>query len=306
MKGRLWKLVQAVAALVILALLVRYFQKHWSELSAAGDALRIQPLPLAGAMAIILATYALLIGAWRAVLAGWGERLPYREAARIWCLSNLARYIPGRVWQIAGMAALARQAGVSAWAAAGSAIAVQLVAISTGALVTAVFAPGFDQKLVLLAGLMAASGAAILAWPAGAAWLAAVIRRLTGRQVELRAVKPGPLLLSAAITTAAWMLYGLALVLSVRGLTGQGAGLDTRAATGVFTGSYVAGLINIFAPGGIGTRELVLVNWLTGPLGAAAATVVTAGSRIIMTVCELIAAAITLPLMTPGADVHQA
>jgi hypothetical protein len=296
-KRRLWLLSQIVIALVIVVFLYRYGARNWTEIRHAGAALDVHPWPLAAAAGIILLTYAMLIGAWDAVLRGWGERLPYREAARIWCLSNLARYLPGRVWQIAGMAALAQQAGVSPWAAAGSAIVVQCLAIATGALVTVSFAPQWGHPLLIVgAGLMTAAGAAALAWPTGATALSRVVRRITGRNVELRAVRPGPLLLAAAITAVAWVLYGVALHLSVRGLTGRD--IDIGGAIGVFTGSYVVGLINVFTSAGLGTRELILVNWLTGPIGPAAAFVVTAGSRLLMTATEILAAALTIPLGT--------
>ena len=301
MKRRLWLVSQLVVVLVIAAFLYRYVARNWTEIRHAGTALDVHPVPLAAAAAIILLTYAMLIGAWDAVLRGWGERLPYREAARIWCLSNLARYVPGRVWQIAGMAALAQQAGVSPWAAAGSAIVVQFLAIATGTLVTASFAPQFGHPLLIVgAGLVTAAGAGALAWPAGATGLSRLMRRLTGRTVELRAVRPGPLLLSAAITAAAWVLYGFALFLCVRGLTGKD--LSIGGAIGVFTGSYVAGLVNIFTSAGLGTREVILVNWLIGPIGPAAAFVVTAGSRLLMTATELLAAALTVPLGTRKPD----
>jgi hypothetical protein len=300
-KRRLWLASQAAIALVIVLFLYRYGARNWTEIRHAGAALDVHPWPLAAAAGIILLTYAMLIGAWDAVLRGWGERLPYREAARIWCLSNLARYVPGRVWQIAGMAALAQQAGVSPWAAAGSAIVVQFLAIATGALVTVSFAPQWGHPLLIVgAGVLTAAGAAALAWPAGATGLCRLIRRISGRTVELRAVRPGPLLLSAGITAVAWVLYGLALVLSVRGLTGRD--LSIGGAIGVFTGSYVAGLVNIFTSAGLGTREVILVNWLTGPIGPAAAFVVTAGSRLLMTATEILAAALAFPLGTRRPD----
>jgi hypothetical protein len=294
----------AVAALVLF-FLGRYITRYWNELRHAGDAIEIHGGYLVAAAVVILATYAMLIVAWDAVLRGWGERLAYPAAARIWCLSNLAKYVPGKVWQIAGMAALAQQAGVSPWAAAGSAIVVQLLNIATGTLVTFAFAPRFGSPwLVGLAGLATAAGAAALAWPAGAAWLSRTIHRVTGREFELRAVGAGPLILSAAITALAWIFYGVALYFSVRGLTGRDVPIGT--AVGVFTGSYVAGLINPFLPAGLGTREVILVNWLTGPLGPAAAAVVAAGSRILMTATEIMAALVTLPLLTPRVDVRQA
>jgi uncharacterized membrane protein YbhN (UPF0104 family) len=204
------------------------------------------------------------------------------------------------------MAALAQQAGVSPWAAVGSSIVIQFVNIGTGVLVTAIFAPGFGHPvLIATAGLVTAAGAAMLAWPQGAGLASRALSRLTGRSIELHAVRPGALLLSAGVTAIQWVAYGFSLSLCVRGLTGQG--INLTAAIGVFTGSYTAGLINVFTPAGIGTREYILVDWLTGQLhGPAAAILVTAGSRILMTATELLAALVVLPLTRQRADGHEA
>ena len=306
MSRRAWgRLVQVAVFAIVLYFLYAYVAVHWEELRHSSGALEVHAGYLAAAAAIILGTYAMLIAAWDAVLRGWDQRLPYRDAARIWCLSNLARYVPGRVWQIAGMAALAQQAGVSPWAAVGSSIVIQFVNIGTGVLVTAIFAPGFGHPvLIVAAGLVTAAGAAMLAWPTGASLAARALNRVSGRGIELRAVRPGALLLSAGVTFVQWIAYGLALALCVRGLTGRG--INLTAAIGVFTGSYTAGLINVFTPAGIGTREYILVDWLTGQLhGPAAAILVTAGSRILMTATELLAALVVLPLTRQRADGHE-
>jgi hypothetical protein len=307
MSRRAWgTVIQVAVAAIVLAFLYRYVAANWDQVRHSGDALDIHAGYLAAAAAIVLCTYAMLIAAWDAVLRGWDQRLPYADAARIWCLSNLARYVPGRVWQIAGMAALAQRAGVSPWAAAGSSIVIQFVNIGTGVLVTAIFAPGFGHPvLIVVAGCVTAAGAAMLAWPAGAGLASRALSRVTGRNIELRAVRPGALLLSAAVTSVQWVAYGFALALCVRGLTGQG--INLTAAIGVFTGSYVAGLINVFTPAGLGTREIILVDWLTGQLHSpAAAILVTAGSRILMTATELLAALVVLPLARQRADGHEA
>jgi hypothetical protein len=297
-----WTVAQVAVAVVVLWFLGRYFAVNWSQIRRAPQALHVQPGLLVLAALIILATFAMLIAAWRAVLLGWRERVRFPAAARIWCLSNLARYLPGRVWQIAGMAALSQRAGLSAWAAVGSSIVVQLLGIATGALVTALLAPRFGHPLLIgVAGALTAGGAAALALPRPTALVARGLSRLAGRPIELRPVQGGPLLLSATITAAAWAAYGLAFVCCVDGLIG-GHNLDLGAAIGVFTGSYIAGYLNVFTSGGLGTREVILVYWLTGPLGPAAALVVTFGSRLLMTIAELVAAALTLPLRASSTD----
>jgi hypothetical protein len=51
---------------------------------------------------------------WRWILIGFGHRLPVAAATRIWAMSELARYMPGVIWQVVGRVYLSRPYGVSA------------------------------------------------------------------------------------------------------------------------------------------------------------------------------------------------
>jgi glycosyltransferase 2 family protein len=298
---RLWLAVQVTGAALVLWFVGRSLAANWEQVRGAGVTLHIRAAPLAAAALVTLATYALLIGAWRFVLAGWRERLDYGVAARIWTVSNLARYVPGRIWQIAGMAAMARQAGVSPWAAAGSAVVVQLLAIATGGLVVGLTLPAAAQPLLIALTAMAAAATALaLTSSRATSLLTTVLRRVSGKDVLLEPVARGPLLLAALVTALAWVGYGVSLVLFMRGTVAV-APLPLREAVGAFTASYLLGLILVLAPGGLGVREGMLYTLLAGPLGAGPAVVVTVGSRILMTATELIAALVTLPLR-PAVD----
>ena len=50
---------------------------------------------------------------WRQILVGFGHRLPVRVATRIWSISELARYLPGAIWQVIGRVYMVRPYGVS-------------------------------------------------------------------------------------------------------------------------------------------------------------------------------------------------
>lgn len=52
------------------------------------------------------------ITSWRAIISGLGHPIPIAPAARIWVSSELARYIPGMIWQVVGRAALAKPFGL--------------------------------------------------------------------------------------------------------------------------------------------------------------------------------------------------
>lgn len=50
---------------------------------------------------------------WRRILKAFGYALPYPAAVRIWSTSELARYLPGSIWQVIGRVMLVKPYGVS-------------------------------------------------------------------------------------------------------------------------------------------------------------------------------------------------
>jgi hypothetical protein len=279
---------------VVIGLAVRALAKNWGDLRDQPLTLEPRPLYLAGSLALTWAMYALLIVAWRGMLASWGQRLDGLAAARIWTVSNLGKYLPGKVWALAGMTLLSQRAGVAPWTAAASAVVLQAVGIGTGAAIVGLAGavaleaahPGARAALL---GLVLASGGAI----ALVLWAPAARRLLTLAGVDAAAARPpgaGAVLFGVASGLVAWLGYGASLVLLARGLLPQ-ANLDLATATAAFTASYLAGLLALIAPGGIGVREGVMILLLQAPLGLAAATVLALASRVLLTIAELGAAA---------------
>jgi uncharacterized membrane protein YbhN (UPF0104 family) len=87
----------------------------------------------------------------------------------------------------------------------------------------------------------------------------------------------------------AWIGYGAALWCLARGLLPQ-SGLRLQASVAVFTASYLAGFLALFAPGGLGVREGLFILMLQGPLGIGAATALALASRLLLTITEFGAA----------------
>jgi uncharacterized membrane protein YbhN (UPF0104 family) len=91
------------------------------------------------------------------------------------------------------------------------------------------------------------------------------------------------------VTVTSWVGYGAAFWLLARALTPE-AGLTLAAAVGVFAGGYLVGLVALFAPGGLGVREAVLVALLAPLVGTSAAVVLAVASRLLLTITEVGAA----------------
>jgi hypothetical protein len=282
-----------VLALLILVFVVRTFSRNWTDLRAQPVDWTFRAWPAAGSVALVLLMYALLIEAWRRMLRGWGEKLGPLEAARIWLVSSLGKYVPGKVWAIAGMALMAREAGVAAWAATASAILLQGLAVATGAAVAALAGAATiratDSHLLPLLWLGAALGglgvAALLWGP-----LAQRLLQLAHVEDGHARLHRGPILFGAAANVIAWLGYGLAFWLLAWAVLPSPALSPTQAIAG-FAASYVAGLVALFAPGGLVVREGLLVALLQGSIGLGPATALALASRVLLTITELGAAA---------------
>lgn len=289
-----WRALQWALGLLVVGFAVRALARNWDQLRAQPLALRLDPTYLVASVLLVWSMYALLIWAWRVMLASWGQELDGWTAARIWTVSSLGKYVPGKVWAIAGMALMAQQAGVAAWAATGSAVVLQVLAIGTGAALvgltgTVTLEAAHPGARLALGALVVASaiGVGLVLWPP-------VVRRLLrlARVPAEAAMAPRPegIIVGIAANAVAWLGYGTALWLLARGIL-PGARLELTRSVAVFTASYLAGFLALLAPGGLGVREGLFILMLQGPLGITAATALAVASRLLLTVTEFGAAA---------------
>ena len=72
--------------------------------------------------ALLLVVFVIPATLWSRVLAAFGETpVPVAQATAMLLVANLGRYVPGKVVQVAGLAVLARRAGMSGVRATGAA-----------------------------------------------------------------------------------------------------------------------------------------------------------------------------------------
>jgi len=283
--GRKWRwAIQLAVALVVTAMVARAVADNWDRFRSLSLTLDLHVGWLLLSFACIAVVSALQIESWRRILAGWGQTLPFARGARIWFLANLGRYVPGKVWSVAGMVVLAREDGVQPWAAAASAVAVQALGLGTAAAIVAatITIRGSDSGLgIALAAAFSVATIAVLGWSGGLRRLS----RLAGSTTEWTALPLRTVLMSAVLTAASWVAYGVAFWLLALGLGLPGT-LGVGTATGVFALGYVLGLLALFAPGGIGVREVLFIGLLTPFVGSGGAIALSVASRLQLTLTE--------------------
>jgi hypothetical protein len=293
-RGVWWRVAQIALALVVVGIAVRKLATNWTELRAQDIVWSVRPLALVASVLIVWSAYALLIEAWRRVVVSMQQRLAYGDAARICMVSNLGKYIPGKVWAIAGNAVLAQRAGVEPHAAVAAAILNQALAIGSGVILVSVLSPAAlraygNGYVVATLVLGAVAIIAVLTLTSSRA-LRLLQRVLPGSIPPLVPVSRGVMLGSLAVNALAWVGYGIAFLVLARGLTPD-ASLGWSQATTVFTISYLVGLVALFAPGGVGVRESAFTLLLAPPLGLKLAVALALATRVLLTVTELGAAA---------------
>ena len=256
------------------------------------------------ASCLTLGSYVVLIETWRRTVLAWGGAIGYAEAARIWLVSNLGRYIPGKLWQIGAMSVLAERAGVSGTAAVGSALLVSLLHVVVGfAVVAATGGTLLGSSLPAgtpLLPVLAAIGLALASSPWTLPWAAMLAGRLRGRPLTVRRLPPRAIWIAAVGSAAGWLLFGAAFHLPTIAVLGRPTG-DAASSIAVFTLSYLAGFLALIAPGGIGVREAVLAGLLVqaGSATVAEATWLVVASRLWLTCLEILPG-VTLLLARPS------
>lgn len=304
---RIWTVIQALLLLATVVWVTRALERQWHDVRAVAATTQIRWNWILIASVMVLLTYGMLIQSWRLLLSGWGGRLRYGAAVRIWTIANLGRYLPGKVWSVSALGVLAQREGVSGVTAAGAAILGTLLNIGTGfgilALSGAPTLGAFSPTLRLAS--VSASVAFVLVTALLPVLLPPVLQKIVSwRQLPpLETHLPGRALwIATGMNALSWLGYGMAFAAFTRGVAPQVHGSPILFVT-VWTASYLMGYVVLFAPGGIGVRDVAMGGGLVALAlaGNADATWIALTSRVWMTVLEVLPGLLALlwvPLST--------
>lgn len=114
-KRRRWvmRVVFLVAMVIIFYKMIQPVKGHWHDVSQRILSYDIGRFVLAvGMFAVFLFFFRCLI--WLKMIKGFGYQIPLAAGTRVWSTGELARYLPGTVWQVLGRVYLIRPYGVPA------------------------------------------------------------------------------------------------------------------------------------------------------------------------------------------------
>lgn len=273
-----------VLALVFLGALIA---TQWNQLQAYPWQIEIGWLLLA--LVLLWLTWLLELNQWRFILGRLGGSLRYGEAARIWFLSNIIRYIPGNVWQFLGMSEMTAQHGIPRTVTFTSIALHQAISTLAGLLLAAVYfalaghSAWFDRLRLAL-------------WlaPLGLIFLHPRVLEATLNRV-LTWLKRPPLRITLTVADLArlllayglvWLGFGLGFSALVRGLAPV-AWTQAPWLIASYAAAYVLGYLSLLTPSGLGVREGILVLLLQAVFRAPLPAIIALVARLWMVIGEI-------------------
>ena len=250
------------------------------------------PLLALAASVLLFLGYVLSASLWGRIVADLGgPTLPVGASVQLFMIANLGRYVPGKVWQIAGLAALARGRGVPAATATAAAVLGQGIALGAATMVglTALLQGGeVMRRWGMVAAVIVSVGVVLAAIPAFFRKVASLWFRVARQEVpeglgSVHGVQ------WVAMYVLNWALYAFSFWMLVASF---GYPADVLPVASAFAAAYVLGYLAIFAPAGIGVREGFLIALLTPHLGLGPSGAVAVIARVWTTLVEVIPAGI--------------
>jgi uncharacterized membrane protein YbhN (UPF0104 family) len=291
-KAVLSRVAGVAIVLVIFGFLFRSLYLEWEQVVAYGWDLNWAALALA--FTLMLSASALYAYLWKVILDRLGTPLSYRKSYRIFFISQLGRYIPGKVWSILGLVYLSQKEGVSKIISGASVTLQLLLQIVSGVIVFALALPfwkGLESSVGLLALIVCVPVGLVLLHPALVTRGVNLALRLTDQAETELSWSYGYLLGQLALWVGFWLWNGVAYHFLIRSLDSSPLP-NVVVLAGVFSIAWVAGFLSLVTPSGLGIMEGALTFLLSFYFPVHVATIIALWTRVARTASDLVCAAI--------------
>lgn len=283
------KIALGLLALVFLAIyLIRYEPRLTSmDLHRLGPSLG---LVLLIDIAIQMATAL----SWRSILQAFDHRIGVWRAIRVHSRALLARYVPGNIWHVVGIATWLAEDGVPIATAVTTILLENIYQVLGSALIAGAGIPWWLHagyiRLPYLSLTIGVAIAAALSHPR-------VFNRITAAALRLLRKPPLDHTFSTRRSIQFLSLYaaifiGQGLALYILAASVPNAHFGITDAIGMYAISWLVGYLSILTPSGIGVREAVLTILLARVMPIETALVVAILNRVLLIFSELITAAL--------------
>lgn len=301
LKRPLVKLIQFLLIGVIFYFLIRGLLANWNQVKDFDWKFNYYLLTISVALQVLAFLWLLKI--WRWILRRTGSSISFRKLFRAWFISNLGKYVPGKVWQFLGMLLLLEKEGVPKKNTFSTGVLGQTLSVISGLFITLIFLGSEVYSKILsknpaLMTVVIIFFTGILTLIFYPKLLERIINfglRVLKKDQILLDLKSKNVFLYFVSYSLAWLLFGLAFTIFIKAFTSASLELYPGL-TGAFAFSFNIGFLALFAPGGIGVREGVLVLLLEAFFPTPVAILISILSRLWISVVELLCFVVALPL----------
>jgi hypothetical protein len=297
--SQLKRVIGYIFALAVLFFLGKILVQTWGEIAASGFQFEFDVPSLLASLGLLVVARAFAVEAWRRVVLSLGDYLDFGFSVRVWFLSNLARYIPGNIWQVATMMVMVGERGVSKTNALLSQVIYTALALAIAGLFGVMFVLVRPDLFSAIVPSSVAASAPIIAALAFAALVVVFalpitnrgIVALTARVLRREIIAPTPTfargLIPPLFSMLMWLANGVAFYLFVSSITSQSLA-QLPAFIAMNAGAYWIGYVSFITPSGLGFREGALVLMLATFFPTPVAVVLSLATRLWSTAGELL------------------
>jgi len=236
----------------------------------------------------LLTSYLLSALIWREIIGDIGHiHISITRAVSVFISANIFRYVPGKIWQIGGLAYLSQKSGIPTDLSILSAILGQLLALCAAGIL-GLYAIFISQTMEISNSLsvVALVFAVLLVGLYFIGWLGKTIisNHLIHTSYPWRAWRSFiPKWFFLYLLN--WMLYIFSFWVFCDSI---GFGNDFILIGSAFAGAYVLGYLAVLTPAGLGVREATLVALLDPVIVSEEALIVALLSRLWTTLVEVV------------------
>ncbi len=275
-------------SLLVVGVLIYYIYLHRSVI-AFSDIVN-HKMTIAASMMMLTATFFACSFGWVLILRRMKLNAHVGEAVGTWFISQLGKYIPGKVWVLVGRLYLLP--GKENKVALGCSIIVEMVLVN----VTGFFlflcslflwdqqTRGVGRDAIAMGGLLVL--ALMLLNPRALERIVNTVLNWLGRntiEIRLKLTDMAGLFIYYIFC---WILYGFSFAILASAFTEMSLA-RVVVFSGIYVISVVIGFVTLIAPSGLGVREGVLFMLLSRYMDAPLATYLSVVSRIWFTAVEL-------------------
>jgi hypothetical protein len=223
------------------------------------------------------------------LLASAGARLRVPDAAEVFYIGQLGKYLPGSVWTVATQMELGARRGVRRTQTAVATLVQLIVNVVTGVAVFVATLPfqGSRSRHYAFVAVPAGLLALVVLHPQVLSRIVSTGLRVTRRPSLEHDLSARSVIEASAWTVGVWGAYGVHVLALGHGIGGAHTSASAVAGyTGGFALAWTVGFLVVIAPSGAGVREAALVAAFSNRLTGSEALAIALVSRAMLTMLD--------------------